>query len=165
MNSREQFANLPVDIRYFFKTRLNIQSIAGIPDECNKASVFHDAANLCEQFTNFVGIGRCHAPTKARLTTEVDMQLFHNVRSQWIGAGFAGMCSQMSTIGSRVDETGTLIRAGAAFALRRDIGGRWKLDLHRVSVEHVEKRVRISGIVVAEGLVDVDALGPDLATI
>ena len=68
----------------------------------------------------------------------------------------------MAVIGSRIEETGTLIREGAGFALRRDIGGRWKLDLHRVPVDHVEKRVRISGVVVAEGLIDVDALGPDV---
>ena len=67
----------------------------------------------------------------------------------------------MSAIGNRIDEIGTLIADGGGFALRRDIGGRWKLDLHRVPVDHVEKRVRISGIVVAEGLIDVDALGPD----
>ena len=71
----------------------------------------------------------------------------------------------MSAIGSRIDETGTLIADGGGFALRRDIGGRWKLDLHRVPVDHVEKRVRISGIVVAEGLIDVDALGPDDPTV
>lgn len=70
----------------------------------------------------------------------------------------------MSTIGNRVDETGTLIRAGGGFALRRDSGGRWKLDLHRVPVDHVEKRVRISGVIVAVGLIDVDALGPDYLT-
>ena len=83
------------------------------------------------------------------------------MRTEWIDAGFAGKCWQMSAIGSRVDETGTLISDGGGFALRRDIGGRWKLDLHRVPVDHVEKRVRISGIIVADGLVDVDALGPD----
>ncbi len=67
----------------------------------------------------------------------------------------------MTTIGSRIEETGTLIRDGGGFALRRDIDGRWKLDLHRVRVSHVEKRVRISGVIVADGLIDVDALGPD----
>ena len=71
----------------------------------------------------------------------------------------------MSAIGSRIKETGTLIADGGGFALRRDIGGRWRLDLHRVPVDHVEKRVRISGIVVAEGLIDVDALGPDVPTV
>lgn len=74
------------------------------------------------------------------------------------------MRRNMSTIGSRIDETGTLIADGGGFALRRDIGGRWKLDLHRVPVDHVEKRVRISGIIVTEGLVDVEALSPDILT-
>jgi hypothetical protein len=63
-------------------------------------------------------------------------------------------------LAAEIEETGTLIRDGGGFALRRDIGGRWKLDLHRVPVDYVEKRVRISGIVVAEGLVDVVALAP-----
>lgn len=71
----------------------------------------------------------------------------------------------MSAIGSRIDETGTLIADGGGFALRRDIGGRWKLDLYRVPVDHVEKRVRISGIIVADGLIDVDALRPDVPTV
>lgn len=70
----------------------------------------------------------------------------------------------MSAIGSRIEETGTLIADGGGFALRRDIGGRWKLDLHRVPFDHVEKRIRISGVVVAEGLVDVEAIGPDIPT-
>ena len=71
----------------------------------------------------------------------------------------------MSAIGSRIDETGTLIADGGGFALRRDRGGRWKLDLHWAPVVHTEKRVRISGIIVAEGLIDVDALGPDFPTV
>lgn len=93
--------------------------------------------------------------------TEVDTQLSIIPNTQWIGAEFTDKYLLMLAIGSRVDETGTLIRAGAGFALRRDVGGRWKLDLHRVPVDHIEKRVRISGIIVADGLVDVDALGPD----
>jgi Protein of unknown function (DUF5818) len=68
----------------------------------------------------------------------------------------------MTTIGSQVEETGTLIRDGGGFALRRDMGGRWMLDMHRVPVDHVEKRARISGVVVAERLVDVNALGPEV---
>jgi len=64
----------------------------------------------------------------------------------------------MGRIGSRIEETGTLIRDGGGFALRRDSGGRYRLDLHRVPVDEVEKRVRIAGVLVADGLVDVDAL-------
>ncbi len=61
----------------------------------------------------------------------------------------------MGTIGSRIEETGTLIREDSGFALRRDIGGRIRLDLHRVSVDGVDKRVHITGVLVAEGLIDV----------
>lgn len=60
--------------------------------------------------------------------------------------------------GARIDEVGTLIRDGGGFALRRDGGRRYRLDLHRVPVDHVEKRVRITGTLVAEGLVDVDGV-------
>lgn len=68
----------------------------------------------------------------------------------------------MSAIGSRVDETGTLLREAGGFQLRRDLGGRWKLDLHRVPVDHIEKRVRITGTIVGEDLVDVDGVSPDV---
>lgn len=64
----------------------------------------------------------------------------------------------MTMIGTRIDETGTLLREGNSFILRRDLGGRWKLDLHRVLVDHVEKRVRIIGTLVAADLVDVDGV-------
>ncbi len=70
----------------------------------------------------------------------------------------------MTYIGTRIEESGTLIREGGGFALRRDQGGRWKLDLHRVPVDHVEKRVRVSGVVVGDGLIDVVAIGPDQLT-
>ncbi|MBA4307319.1 MAG: hypothetical protein C0429_11335 [Sphingopyxis sp.] len=70
----------------------------------------------------------------------------------------------MTPIGMRIEESGTLIREGGGFALRRDQGGRWKLDLHRVPVDHVEKRVRVSGVVVGDGLIDVVAIGPDQLT-
>lgn len=90
---------------------------------------------------------------------------FCDTISWWISIGFTVRRKDMSVIGSRIEETGTLIADGGGFALRRDIGGRWKLDLHRVPVDHVEKRVRISGIIVAEGLIDVDALRPDVPTV
>lgn len=68
----------------------------------------------------------------------------------------------MNAIGARVDETGTLLREAGGFQLRRDLGGRWKLDLHRVPVDHIEKRVRITGTIVGEDLVDVDGVAPDI---
>jgi Protein of unknown function (DUF5818) len=64
----------------------------------------------------------------------------------------------MATIGHRIEETGTLIPDGGGFALRRDSGGRYRLDLHRVPVDEIEKRVRISGVLVGEDLVDVDGV-------
>lgn len=70
----------------------------------------------------------------------------------------------MTTIGTRIEETGTLLRDAGGFSLRRDLGGRWKLDLHRVPVDHIEKRVRITGVVVGEELVDVEGVAPDIAT-
>jgi hypothetical protein len=42
-------------------------------------------------------------------------------------------------------ELGTLVRDGGAFVLRRDAGGRFRLELQRVPVNEVEKRVRITG--------------------
>lgn len=68
----------------------------------------------------------------------------------------------MTAIGTRIDETGTLLREAGGFVLRRDLGGRWKLDLHRVPVDHIEKRVRITGTIVGEDLVDVDGVAPEI---
>ncbi|NYF33671.1 DUF5818 domain-containing protein [Sphingopyxis sp. JAI108] len=68
----------------------------------------------------------------------------------------------MAGIGSRIDETGTLLRVAGGFALRRDVGGRWRLDLRRTPVDHVENRVRITGVLVEEGLVEVDGVAPEI---
>ena len=67
----------------------------------------------------------------------------------------------MAGIGSRIDESGTLLRVAGGFALRRDLGGRWRLDLRRTPVDHVEKRVRITGILVGDDLVEVDGVAPE----
>ncbi len=64
----------------------------------------------------------------------------------------------MGTIGSRIEETGTLIRDDSGFALRRDTGGRVRLDLHRVAPGAADRRVRITGVLVAEGLIDVSGI-------
>ena len=61
-------------------------------------------------------------------------------------------------IGSRIEETGTLVREGGAFALRRDFGGLYLLELQRVPVDHVEKRVRVIGTLVSDDLVSVDGI-------
>lgn len=68
----------------------------------------------------------------------------------------------MTSIGNSVDETGTLLGEAGGFSLRRDLGGHWKLDLHRLRVDHIEKRVRITGPIVGEDLIDVDGVSPDI---
>lgn len=70
----------------------------------------------------------------------------------------------MTAIGTKIEETGTLLREAGGFILRRDLGGRWALDLHRVPVDHIEKRVRITGFVVGENLVDVVGVSPEAAS-
>ncbi|WP_288457217.1 DUF5818 domain-containing protein [uncultured Sphingomonas sp.] len=57
-------------------------------------------------------------------------------------------------------ESGLLVRDGAAFVLRRDAGGVYRLDLPRVPVDHVQKRVRITGVLEADGRVTVEGVAP-----
>jgi len=59
-------------------------------------------------------------------------------------------------IGDRIDELGTLIRDGGAFYLRRDLWGRYLLELQRTPVDLVEKRVRLVGTLVGPDLVNAD---------
>lgn len=66
----------------------------------------------------------------------------------------------MTAIGTRIDEIGTLIRDGGAFYLRRDLGGRYQLELQRTPVDLVEKRVRLVGTLVGPDLVNADGVAP-----
>lgn len=66
----------------------------------------------------------------------------------------------MTAIGTRITETGTLVRAGGAFYLRRDLGGRYELELRRTPVDLVEKRVRLVCTLVSHGLVNADGVAP-----
>ncbi|WP_298815246.1 DUF5818 domain-containing protein [uncultured Sphingomonas sp.] len=59
-----------------------------------------------------------------------------------------------------IDETGTLVRDGGAFVLRRDAGGRYQLQLQRTPVDLVEKRVRVVGLLIAPDLVSVEGVQP-----
>ena len=59
-----------------------------------------------------------------------------------------------------IDETGMLLRVGGGFALKRDAGGLWRLDLHRTPVDLVGKRVRVIGIRTGEDRVDVEGVQP-----
>lgn len=64
----------------------------------------------------------------------------------------------MRQIGERIEETGTLLRDGGGFVLQRDLGGSWRLTLHRVPVDHVAKHVRIIGVITSEGQVEVEGV-------
>lgn len=71
----------------------------------------------------------------------------------------------MTAIGTKIEESGTLIQETDCVVFRRDLGGRWRLDLHRVGLvlaeQHVGQRVTITGTVVAKGLIDIDTLAPE----
>ena len=62
------------------------------------------------------------------------------------------------TAEGRIEETGTLVREDGGFALVGDDGRRWRLDLHRVPVDHVEKRVRVVGTLAGERLIEADGV-------
>ena len=66
----------------------------------------------------------------------------------------------MIAIGTRIDEVGTLIREGGGFYLRRDVGGRYQLELHRTPVDLVEKRVRLICTLVGPDLVNAEGVAP-----
>ncbi|PTW43476.1 hypothetical protein C8J25_12133 [Sphingomonas faeni] len=66
----------------------------------------------------------------------------------------------MVAIGTRIKEIGTLVRYGGAFYLRRDVGGRYELELHRTPLDLVEKRVRLIGTLVGSDLVNANGVAP-----
>jgi len=66
----------------------------------------------------------------------------------------------VAVVGTRIDEDGTLIREGGAFYLRRDLGGRYLLELQRTPVDLVEKRVRLVGTLVGPDLVSAHGVAP-----
>jgi hypothetical protein len=68
---------------------------------------------------------------------------------------------RISAVGTQIVETGTLVREGAAFVLRRDVGGLFRLEMSRVPVNNVGKRVCITGTVIAQDLVSVDGVAPE----
>lgn len=68
------------------------------------------------------------------------------------------MPERMGQIGTRIDEPGTLLCEEGGFVLRRDLGGRWRLDLHRVEAAQPGTRIRVTGTIVDRDLVDVDGL-------
>lgn len=59
-----------------------------------------------------------------------------------------------------IDECGTLLRKGGGFILQRDTGGQWRLDLHRMPVDLIGKRVRLVGVQTEADLVEVEGVRP-----
>ncbi|MCZ4342437.1 DUF5818 domain-containing protein [Sphingomonadaceae bacterium G21617-S1] len=59
-----------------------------------------------------------------------------------------------------VDETGLLLRRDGGFVLQRDRGGYYRLELHRMPVDLVEKRVRVIGRLIDADHVDADGVQP-----
>lgn len=57
-----------------------------------------------------------------------------------------------------VNETGRLVRDAGGFLLHRDAGGIWRLVLHRVPVDLVEKHVRVQGLLRAGEVVEADGV-------
>jgi len=66
----------------------------------------------------------------------------------------------MSAIGDSIDMEGTLVRDGGGFALRVQRGVLYHLQLHRVPVDHVEKRVRVVGTLIGDRVIEADGIGP-----
>jgi hypothetical protein len=57
-----------------------------------------------------------------------------------------------------VTAQGLLVRKDGGFALRLDGGGIVMLDLSRTPVDHVEKRVRVDGRLIADDRMEVEAI-------
>ena len=66
----------------------------------------------------------------------------------------------MAEIGDHIEMTGTLIRDGAGFALRVERGAIYHLQLHRVPVDHVEKPVRVAGILIEARVIEAEGVTP-----
>lgn len=53
-----------------------------------------------------------------------------------------------------------MLRRDGGFLLKRDCGGLYRLELHRMPVDLVEKRVRVIGTLTAPDHVDADGVQP-----
>lgn len=62
-------------------------------------------------------------------------------------------------LGSEHVEDGLLLREGGWIVLRRDDGGRWRLDLARRHEELLGRRVRVEGVRSGFDLLDVRRIG------
>ena len=57
--------------------------------------------------------------------------------------------------------SGVLKREAGGFTLIDDEGERWRLELPRTPVDRVEKRVRVTGVPIGEGALQVLAIAGD----
>jgi hypothetical protein len=64
----------------------------------------------------------------------------------------------MAQTGDTIEIEGMLVRDGAGFAIRAERGVLFHLQLHRVPVDHVEKRVRVVGTLIGERLIEADGV-------
>lgn len=55
---------------------------------------------------------------------------------------------------------GWLHRDEGGFILKTDSGEVWRLILHRVPVDHIEKRVRVTGFDAGGGILDAEGVSP-----
>ena len=62
------------------------------------------------------------------------------------------------TGGQPIDEIGILVRDGGGFRLWRDAGGSYWLELSRMPIDEVEKRVRVTGTLMPDDVVFVDGV-------
>lgn len=67
----------------------------------------------------------------------------------------------MARLGSRIEETGLLLREGDTYLLRRDLGGRFRLDMRRVGPPAAGRRMQVTGVLVEDDLIDVSAIAPE----
>ena len=66
--------------------------------------------------------------------------------------------SQGAEPGTQVAETGRLVRDSGGFVLQCEHGGRLPLLLPRTPVDEVEKRVALTGIIEADGMLAVETI-------
>lgn len=117
-----------------------------------------------EQFVALMLVDPGHDRTKPWCRNNVHNHLFLWMIVPWgLGKGRGlPMLASMTGLGSRIEESGTLIADEDRLVLRRDLGGRYLLDLHRVDEPIAGERVRLSGVLVEDGLVDVDSIAPEV---
>ncbi|MBW4331200.1 hypothetical protein KY084_09985 [Stakelama sp. CBK3Z-3] len=66
--------------------------------------------------------------------------------------------SQGAEAGTRVAETGRLVREAGGFVLQCEHGGKLPLLLPRTPVDEVEKRVALTGILEGDGMLAVETI-------